>query len=87
MMLCSMSVATPQSVHCSDDKAGPYQCVKGRIHYAVFNAGCNVRGDTALSFLYDWKSSTVYRWWVMMKECDTVLDMMKPRWTKFAMWN
>ena len=63
------------------------RCVKSRIHYAVFKAGCNVRGDTAMSLLYDWKSSTVYMWRVMMRECDTVLDAMKPRWVKFAMRN
>ena len=63
------------------------QRMKGRMHYALFKAGCNIRGDTAMSMLYDWKSSTVYTWWVMTRQCVTVLDAMKPRWVKFAMWN
>ena len=70
-----------QRQHCNQyaavmTKLDRIQCVKGIIHYAVFKAGCGVRGDTMMTFLYD----------SMMKECDTVLDEMKPR-VKCVMWN
>jgi hypothetical protein len=82
-----MSEETPNQYAVVMTKLYRIQCMKGRIHYAVFKAECNVRGDTAMSLLYDRKSSTVYKLWVMMRERDTVLDVMKPRWVKFAMWN
>ena len=67
------------------------KCTKDRMKDTVFKAEWNVRGDNAMSTLYYWKSCTKYMWWVMMRECGTVLNAMKTYvrevCVKFAIWN